>query len=454
MPARAMPSRRAVLRAAAALPVALAASPAFAARRAEKPLPIIFVHGNGDSAASWMTTIWRFESNGYPSELLTAIDFRDPLATRFWDRSQPGHSTVADETQQLADTVAAVRKQTHAAKVILIAQSRGGDIVRNYLKNAGGAAHTAIAVLCGAVDHGVVVSDTILVDSEFNGASPFLRDLNSTPGEVVPGVRFLTIRSDDDDKYAQPDGRFIGHPGLATGVGYDAPALKGATNLVIPRIDHRETGFGPAAFAAMYRFITGHEPRFRDVRREPSVVLDGTVSAYFDGAPTNIGIPGATIEVYQVARDTGERMGNALLRKVTGEDGVWGPLKTLPKTYLEFVVAVTGFPVTHIYRSPFLRSSRYVDLRPMLLTKDDQAAGAVVYMSRPRGYFGVGRDHVLLDGRTPPGIPPGVPSVSMAKLDFPASPSETVLAVFDHERIAARTWPIANGEVSVAEFTW
>ncbi len=445
----------AVIRASIALLLAAALTlPGVAARAAGKPLPIVFVHGNGDSAALWMTTIWRFESNGYPAELMTAVDFRYPLAGRLWDEPQPGHSTVAEETQQLAEAVAAIEKRSHAAKVILIAQQRGGDIVRNYLKNAGGAARTAIAILCGAVDHGVVVSDKILVGSEFNGASPFLRDLNSTPGEVVRGVRFLTIRSDSNDKYAQPDGRFIGHPGIATGVGYDAPALKGATNLVIPRIDQRETGYGPAAFAAMYRFITGRQPPTREVRREASVVLDGKVSGYEDGAPTNIGVAGATVEVYQVSRETGERMGNALLRKVTGADGSWGPLKAEPKAYYEFVVAVPGFPVTHIYREPFPRSSRYVDLRPLLLTKDDRAAGAVVYMSRPRGYFGVGRDRILLDDRLPPGLEPGVPSVSMAKLAFPAEPPQTVVAIFDRERIAARTWPIANGEVSVAEFTW
>src|SRR5690242_4574734 len=32
--------------------------------------PILFVHGNGDSSALWITTLWRFESNGYPRERL------------------------------------------------------------------------------------------------------------------------------------------------------------------------------------------------------------------------------------------------------------------------------------------------------------------------------------------------------------------------------------------------
>ena len=38
------------------------------------PPPVVFVHGNGDSAALWTTTIWRFESNGWPRDRLLAID--------------------------------------------------------------------------------------------------------------------------------------------------------------------------------------------------------------------------------------------------------------------------------------------------------------------------------------------------------------------------------------------
>ncbi len=32
----------------------------------------------------------------------------------------------------------------------------------------------------------------------------------------------MAIRSDSNDKYSQPDGRFVGAPGKPTGVSYDA----------------------------------------------------------------------------------------------------------------------------------------------------------------------------------------------------------------------------------------
>ena len=41
-------------------------------------------------------------------------------------------------------------------------------------------------------------------------------------------------------------------------------------------------------------------------------------------------------------------------------------------------------------------------------------------MSRPRGYFGVGRDKFTLDGKVPPGINDGVPGASVGRLAFEA----------------------------------
>jgi hypothetical protein len=60
-------------------------------------------------------------------------------------------------------------------------RSSGGKVCG--LKHGGGAAHVAAAVLCGAVNHGVIVSDLHLVGSEFNGACAFMRDRNSSPDE-------------------------------------------------------------------------------------------------------------------------------------------------------------------------------------------------------------------------------------------------------------------------------
>ena len=421
---------------------------------AERRLPIVFVHGNGDTAALWITTLWRFESNGYPRELLYAVDLHYPQARSVNDRPQAGRSSAADVMGQLSETVDSVRKKTGAERVVLVGQSRGGNTIRNYLKNGGGAKHVEAVVLCGAVNHGVIISDQHLIGSEFNGASAFMKDLNSTPDEVVPQVRFMTIRSDNNDKFAQPDGHLIGLPNVATGLGYEAPELKGATNVVLAGVDHRETGYGPRAFAAMYRFITGSEPGTVNIIREGQVELVGKVSGFEAGAPTNIGITGAAVTVYRASPITGERLGSPVHRSATGADGRWGPMRAEHDAHYEFVLEVPGYPVTHIYRSPFLRSSDILHLRPQVLGKDDAAAGAVIYLSRPRGYFGAGRDSVLLGGSLPPGVPAGVPTVSSVKRTFPADTQHSVIGKFNDEEITARTWPMHDNHVTVIELTY
>lgn len=441
-------SRRTFVQTASTLPFGVAS--AFAQ---SGPLPIVFVHGNGDTAGLWITTFWRFESNGYPRDLLHAVDLRYPQAQSVDGVVMPGRSSSADVMKQLAEEVAVVKKRTGAAKVVLVAQSRGGNTVRNYLKNGGGAEHTALAILCGAVNHGVVVSDTFLVGSEFNGASAFMRDLNSTPGEVVAGVRMVTIRSLDNDKFAQPDGRYLGQPGTPTGLTFAAPELAGAENIVIPKLDHRETGYAPEAFAAIYKAVTGVAPKSVAITSEPTVVLDGKISSFEAEAPTNIGVTGAKVTVYKVAADTGERQGEALLSKVTGADGRWGPLTTAPNVFHEFVVEIAGMPTTHIYRSPFPRSSGIVNIRPQPLAKGEAEAAAVVYLQRPRGYFGAGRDTVELGGKPAAGIPEGVATVSTAKLVIADAVAAAVPARFNDERITARTWPMKDGHVSVVELT-
>lgn len=433
-------------------PFMLAALAATATRAAAADtLPVIFVHGNGDTAGLWITTAWRFESNGFPHDRLFALDLRYPLAGAVFDRPQPGRSTAAAEMTQLADEVTRVKSLTGAAKVVLVAQSRGGNTARNYLKNGGGAPHVSLAVLCGAVNHGVIVSDEHLVGSEFNGASAFMRDLNSTPGEIVEGVRFVTIRSDANDKYAQPDAKYLGWPGTPTGVGFAGPALAGAENVVMPGIDHRETGYGIAAFPPLFRAVTGLAPTSRAITAEAAPVLNGKVSGFEGDAPTNIGIDGARVTVYRVNPVSAARQGEAMHDRTTGPDGIWGPFTADPASCHEFVLAAPGYPVTHIYRGKLPRSSDLLHLRPKPFTKDDAAAEAVLTMTRPRGYFGAGRDEVSLNGQPVSDVPPGVPTVSTTR--FAGATGRTVIGTFNDETIAARTWPVAENHASVIEIT-
>jgi pimeloyl-ACP methyl ester carboxylesterase len=446
-------TRRAMLAGAAALLAACAGTPPAVVSEGPPP-PIVFVHGNGDTAALWLTTLWRFESNGWPTARLHAIDLPYPLARDADDKPQPGRTSSAEYQKFLAAEVDRVLAATGARQVVLMANSRGGNAVRSFIAN-GGAAKVSHAILGGTPNHGVWVNPSFRPTNEFNGAGPFLMALNNQgePGvEITPGPKWMTIRSDANDKFAQPDGVWIGAKGTPTHVSFAGPELKGAENVVIPGIDHRETAFGPQAFAAAYRFITGRAPRSTEVAAQPEVALSGLVSGLGlandpskGSIVTNLPLSGATREVFAVDAGTGERRGDALWRQSIGADGRWGPLAVGSRTPLEFVVAAPGYAQTHIYRSPFPRSSQVVNLRAAVLTDADRKAGAVVQLTRPRGYFGLPRNRVTLDGQDPaPGLVVGVAGVSTAAVRLPPGPPRAVAAEFDGERIVGRSWPVAD----------
>ena len=424
--------------------------------------PIVFVHGNGDSAALWQTTLWRFESNGWPKDRLHAIDVPYPLARDVDSQSQPGRSSSSNSADVLKREVEKVLQATGADKVVLVGNSRGGYAIRNYLQNGDGAARVSHAVLGGTPNHGVWAIKGFREDSEFSGTGPFLTRLNSpknAAGDEVSGpVKWLTLRSDNNDKFAQPDGLWIGAKGTPTNVGFDGPALKGATNIVLSGADHRELSFSPAAFAATYQFITGKLPATNAVVAQTSVVLNGKVMGLglnpLDVATgnfvNNLPLPGALLTVYVTNPGTGARVGAAAHTQTIGADGLWGPFSTRPDATHEFVLEAAGYATTHTYRSPFARSSNVVHLRAERLPDADKAAGASITMTRPRGYFDAQRDRMVFDGQTTlPGVPAQGAGVSSSKILMPLSTGPVVVrsinAQFNGESITGLTWPVQDG---------
>lgn len=420
--------------------------------------PIVFVHGNGDSAAVWMTTLWRFESNGWPREKLHAVQFPNPLARDDDGVPQPGRSSTTDERDFLAAEVARVLAATGASKVVLIGNSRGGLAIRNYVQTGGGARTVSAAILGGTPNHGVWSIPEYQPGNEFNGAGPFLAGLNAPKGpkgdEVTPGVRWMTIRSDRNDKYAQSDGEWIGRKGKPTGVDHDGPALEGAENVVLPGRDHRELSFSSEAFATAYRFITGRASAV-DIVAEDQVTLDGVVTGFDATSPTNQPLAGARVVVVALDPETGQRRPHALVDRVVGVDGRWGPIVTDSRTPLEFVIGAPGFAITHIFRSPFARSSTIVNLRPERLAEKDKSAVALLQLVRPRGYFGIPRDRIVLDSVSPPpGLSPGVAGVSTLTVRA-TEVNRRVIAEFGSggvsERIVGWSWPTRDNHVDVFE---
>src|ERR1700739_1365696 len=121
-------SRRRVLKGAGTLPLGLylatgSSRAAFAqatpaASGPEVP-PILFVHGNGDHAALWMTTLWRMETNGVARDRMFAINFTDPLARTDDTKPEPNRSSTEDNRRELAEAVKQLKQRTGASKVAL-----------------------------------------------------------------------------------------------------------------------------------------------------------------------------------------------------------------------------------------------------------------------------------------------------------------------------------------------
>ena len=427
--------------------------------------PILFVHGNGDTAALWQTTLWRFESNGWPRERLHAIDLPYPLARDDDTKAQPGRTSTTEHMVYLKAEVEKMLKATGASQVVLVGNSRGGNAIRNYIQNGGGSATVSHAVLGGTPNHGVWAVKGQNEASEFSGTGPFLTALNApknAAGDEVTGpVKWLTIRSDNNDKFAQPDGLWIGQRGKPTQVTFAGPELKGATNVVIPQIDHRETSYSPAAFEATYRFITGKPPQTIQAALQGKAFLNGKITGLgvdvldpkSGNFSSNLPLPGAQISVFAVNPATGERLGAAVHQKITRVDGLWGPFAADPSVHYEFEVSAQGYATAHIYRSPFPLGSDIVHFRAERVATADQDAKALVIFVRPRGYFDPKRDKMSLDGKpTLPGVPPGA-GVASAKLKLNSAESRSITGEFNGERIVGRSWPMAQQRVTLMELT-
>ncbi len=431
----------------------------------ESPV-IVFVHGNGDTAALWQTTLWRFESNGWPRARLYAIEVPYPSARADNSKAQPGTTSSDENMAYLRNEVGKVLRATATSKVVLFGNSRGGNAIRDYIQNGGGSNTVSHAILGGTPNHGVWAIKGFREGNEFSGTGPFLTGLNAPKNangdEVTGPVKWMTIRSDNNDKFAQPDGLWIGAKGTATNVTFAGPELKGATNVVIPRIDHRETSYSPQAFEQAFRFITGNAPTTTAITKEATIALSGNITgrgvASHDPKSgndfNNLPLGAATLEIYATDAASGARQGPAVYTKTVAGDGEWGPFTAQAGVPYEFVVAAPGYTTTHLYRSPFPRSSTIVHLRPERLSDADKAAQSVVTLFRPRGYFDLERDKVSLDGKTAlPGVPPTGAGVASSKMLLTQGGVRPVAGEFNGERVTGQTWPASENRAVVLEMT-
>jgi triacylglycerol lipase len=424
-------------------------------------VPIIFVHGNGDDASKWIGIIWLFESNNYPPDKLFSIRFTHPNARANDTLEEANRSSTTDATAELSAFVTRVLIETHSSKVALIGSSRGGMTIRNYLLH-GGSNNVAYAITCGTPNHGVLALDTNL-DGEFNGKGHYLQSLNHAYGdgsEVPPGVKMMTLRSDKLDKYAQPNGIAFGTPQTATGVTYEGPALAGATNIVMPNLDHRELAFYPSAFAEMYKFITGTAPATTQVTPVASPTLSGLITGFENGSSTNLPLAGVHLRIYPV---NSTESTTPAYEVVTKTDGKWGPFQASSTQEYDFDLEFQGRHV-RFYKAPIPRSTTLLNLRFLPVPTEPKATGnaaasvpphqSQLLVARPQGYFSRERDPVLVDNKVTTDEPSGLPLNDSFLVNLSTPPTQTTTVVLRKETIAARPSADLATDLPVVDFLW
>jgi pimeloyl-ACP methyl ester carboxylesterase len=306
--------------------------------------PIIFVHGGSGSGAQFETQAMRFASNGYPHELIQVLEY---------DSSQIG-AILPAVLAELDALIAELQAQTGRAQVDLLGHSLGTFVSQTYL---------------------------------------------STPARAANVAHYVNI---DGGSAASPPG---GVPTLALWAGADPPVgeIVGALNVTLADQEHIESATSAEAFFEMYQFYRGVAPATTDVLPEPpgQVSISGQVNFF----PSNEGIDGATLEIWEVDRDTGVRSRHEpVATRVIDVSGDWGPIEVKGGKHYELAVLREGEADVRFFYEPFLRSDYLIRLNvatglaPFIDTSDAHTALTVIRFKEFCGDLGAGSDILSIDG--------------------------------------------------------
>jgi pimeloyl-ACP methyl ester carboxylesterase len=307
--------------------------------------PIVFVHGFAGSGEQYERPAKLFESNGYP-----------PTWINVYDYNSMGPSGGAEPLDKFID---AVRARTGFDKIDLVGHSRGTGVSKDYLsdpKRAAKVAHYANIAGRAAGNEGGV--PTIVIVSK---------------GDKIAG------------------------PGTAR---------EGAQHVVLEKPDHVGAATGTESFEKVFSFFNGGKaPQTLDVRPQEPIAVGGFVKIFGPNTP----LAGATVEVYEIAADTGRRKHQQADASFTvDKDGRWGPFRAQPGQPYEFCLASGGARAIHFYREPYERT----DLLVYLKTRDPKDAATVrlekafnltddssmMVVSQLNGAIIAGRDSLKVNG--------------------------------------------------------
>ena len=305
--------------------------------------PVIFVHGSAGSAAQFETQTKRLTSNGYLLETIEAQEYDSPNIATVLPQVYAGLDARIDRLLAAGG----------ADRVDLVAHSLGTFVVQGYL--------------------------------------------TSTPARAAKVAHYVNL---DGRTATAPPG---GVPTLAIwGEGDPARSITGARNVYLPAQSHTQTVSSEESFAEMFRFLRDAPPRTTRIVPQARASVAGRAVIF----PSNVGVAGATLEVYPVRPLSGHRWSGRPQHVVTlGGDGSFGPLPVLPGTRYEFALVRPGTATHHFYVQPFERSDSFVRL---LAGRPGEGLGALVdtsprhtalTVSRQKEWWGGEGDHLWINGR-------------------------------------------------------
>lgn len=308
--------------------------------------PVVFVHGSAGSALQFETQAKRLSSNGYPAEIIEAHDYDSTFTTE----------TAAQIFARLDERIARLLAETGADKVDLLGHSLGTIMSQSYL---------------AAPARAATVAHYVNLDG---------RTASSPPG----GVPTLAVWGEGDP----------------------SRAIVGATNVYFSDQAHTQVVTSPETFVEIFTFFTGRSPETTEIRPEAPgrVQLSGRAVLF----PSNVGVSGAQLEIYEVSPLTGARLHRrpSAVFDLVG-DGSFGPFRGSGFARYEFAIVREGAATHHFYFQPFRRSDRLIRL---LTSLPGQGLGALMdtsdehsnlVISRNKEWWGdqgTGSDELYLNG--------------------------------------------------------
>lgn len=143
---------------------------------------------------------------------------------------------------------------------------------------------------------------------------------------------------------------------------------------------HVEVATSAESFFEMYLFFTGEEPEEKNIVPETGRISLAGRAVIF---PQNIGVEGATLEIWKINSDTGARIAkNPEVIYDIGADGAWGPFKAKSGANYEFALVREGDSTHHYYRQPSVRSNYWISL----LASSPAWGGVSQYMNRSENH--------------------------------------------------------------------